>query len=297
MRDSLQVWRSERHEVRRLAERSGPEDLFLIPAPGASSKPSWPLEPPQGADLFARFAELLGPDGSFADRVVEFADQHGMLGSGAGAVVWLAAEDGQSQAWTGERVRTWATEAAWMHRCVRLWDLLRERDLDGLRACIKWSTDAKSVKFGRAGGVLVGDGPATPWVVPELGGGVLIPTSCTIASTTVFPEDFQTLPTRDVLEAGWVYLLRVLNERLAGRVGVRLVRDRPGAEVSRFVLSPAGLLGGLWLQFAEAVDGNRTWRQCRHCRKRFEDKRRANKPQVYCSATCRVGAHRARKRG
>jgi hypothetical protein len=58
-------------------------------------------------------------------------------------------------------------------------------------------------------------------------------------------------------------------------------------------LVPTSLSGCLWLQFASAVDGNRTYRRCAGCGRWLE-----HSPQVaradrkFCSDSCKASAHR-----
>ena len=63
------------------------------------------------------------------------------------------------------------------------------------------------------------------------------------------------------------------------------------------VLQPQSLLGGLWLQFAAAVDSNKTFVKCRQCGVRFEvspDRSGKRRSARFCSDRCRVAHYRDR---
>jgi hypothetical protein len=66
----------------------------------------------------------------------------------------------------------------------------------------------------------------------------------------------------------------------------------------RLHLKPETLLGALWLQFAQAISGNKAFRQCVVCGTWYElDSETARKKKNYCSDACRSKAYRDRKLG
>jgi hypothetical protein len=68
----------------------------------------------------------------------------------------------------------------------------------------------------------------------------------------------------------------------------------PGQPLLRLV--PTTLIGGLWLQFAEAVAQNKNYARCKMCSKWFEVSRpKVRKTRVYCSDVCKTKAYLERK--
>jgi len=72
----------------------------------------------------------------------------------------------------------------------------------------------------------------------------------------------------DCLMPAKYYLQKIANQQLKARVSPQQLwnvrRERPEALVLFFV--PQSLLGLMWLQLAEAVNGNRAYRQCSACK-------------------------------
>jgi hypothetical protein len=72
-----------------------------------------------------------------------------------------------------------------------------------------------------------------------------------------------------------------------------------GSELRRFSihLSPSGLSGCLWLQFALAVEGDKSYQQCGECRTWFEvgGNRTARSDKKFCTPTCKANHHRKAK--
>lgn len=105
----------------------------------------------------------------------------------------------------------------------------------------------------------------------------------------------------DPLPAGWAMLGRYLSfSQLRGRGDVdprlemRPTKDRPLA----LQIVAGTQLGALWLQFAQAVDGDRDYRSCATCGQWFElDPAIARTNRRYCSDACRSKAYRTRKEG
>jgi hypothetical protein len=60
----------------------------------------------------------------------------------------------------------------------------------------------------------------------------------------------------------------------------------------RLQRKPDNLLSAMWLQFAKAVEGNKTYAECAHCRKEFEiaSSEGSRRDKKYCSNSCRARA-------
>jgi hypothetical protein len=90
-------------------------------------------------------------------------------------------------------------------------------------------------------------------------------------------------------------LLDAINEHLQGKFNFGLtVGD--GTRRSWFSIHPKSLEAAVWLQFAQAVLGNKEFRECEACGTPFEvslDAFRTNR--TLCSSACKARAHRMRR--
>jgi hypothetical protein len=74
-------------------------------------------------------------------------------------------------------------------------------------------------------------------------------------------------------------------------MGLAQMLDRPQLRVI-----PNSLIGAMWWQFAMAVDGNRSYRQCGACRKWYEIAGQAGRTdKLFCSESCKARAHRKKQ--
>jgi hypothetical protein len=86
----------------------------------------------------------------------------------------------------------------------------------------------------------------------------------------------------------------IVDKQLLGSVSPRLESvQRGGLELA---VVPLTLRGVLWLQFAQAVSGNKEFRTCRTCREWFKvSPESARTNRQFCSEACRSRAYRGRK--
>jgi hypothetical protein len=99
-----------------------------------------------------------------------------------------------------------------------------------------------------------------------------------------------------ILQYARVMLAAMVNAHVAERIDTMLLPDPDTRRPVLFTL-PNTLIGALWLQVAQAIDGHKQFRRCEFCRSWFElapDKARADK--LYCSQACRSSAYRRRER-
>ncbi len=104
----------------------------------------------------------------------------------------------------------------------------------------------------------------------------------------------------DSLTAAKHYLRELVSGRMRGRVSPELRWDykanRPHSLVLQFV--PTDLLGAMWLQLAEALNGGKGYRQCRGCKNWIlisrEDAGNRSSRQT-CSNACRMKVYGERK--
>ena len=98
-----------------------------------------------------------------------------------------------------------------------------------------------------------------------------------------------------VREALWL-LRELINAGIKGRLlepefSIDIVQGD-----CRFKFSPDSLIGLLWYQLAQAVEGNEEFRQCDDCTTWFRVAPQvARKSRLYCSDACRSRAYRKRK--
>jgi hypothetical protein len=102
----------------------------------------------------------------------------------------------------------------------------------------------------------------------------------------------------DVLMPASFLVQRWVNRHLEGNASPQLRYDvRSGKRVIQIV--PENLLAAMWLQFAQAIAGNRTYRACKECGRWFEisvegDGFRINR--LFCSDACKSRDYRRGKR-
>jgi hypothetical protein len=175
----------------------------------------------------------------------------------------------------GERPDKWFKEIAAMNRLLKILDPPRGSDSTKRRfqQRIRWT--ANQVIY--------------EWRTDE---GEVIDV---IASEEERPQQFALLQKANLREILRYYLARSINERLAAhRVKVQLFPDSPSERVGLRIV-PETLIGFLWLQFAKAVEGGRSYRRCEDCSKWFEFGGQSSRSDKrFCSDTCRVRNGRKR---
>jgi hypothetical protein len=99
----------------------------------------------------------------------------------------------------------------------------------------------------------------------------------------------------DLVGAGLLAMMRIVDEWLWGGLGLRLDEDmRTGRPVLRHW--PGNLADALWFQFTTAVSESRRYRKCAECQSWFEiPLRGARISKEYCSNACRSAAYRRRQ--
>jgi len=185
-----------------------------------------------------------------------------------------------------ESLGRWEDSARAMRECVRLWRLIRNRDLNRLRRHIRWESDEAglSVRFhgpvNAEAGSPEDDTPENPVV---------------IASAAVRPEVFRRLTPDDIVQPALFFIQHEINEHLAGNIDARVLWDA-AAKAMRLNFVPRDLLSGLWLQFASAFTGNKDFDSCPECGEWFEvSANAARKSRRYCSDNCKTKAYQERK--
>jgi hypothetical protein len=101
----------------------------------------------------------------------------------------------------------------------------------------------------------------------------------------------------DPAKAALSVVRMLADARISKHIETRL-RFRAKSSRLNISLVPTNLIGALWLQFAVAVDGLKSFNQCAHCGASFEvsrDPRTGKRSDaLFCSSRCRVGHYRDR---
>jgi hypothetical protein len=271
--------------------RSKP-DAYLVPFTGTGARLVKPLE---ATGLFRDFAQLEKTE----TAMLTFANDYGMLAAGSDVILVSPPHFAQHSIATYTRVREkqslkiiplaessdfWANQINAMHRAVQLWDAVSSTDPQReLRRFIEWP-DKTCVRY-RSGSKASGD-----WMEEW------------IAATVHFPELLARLEYPDLVQPAWRQLQRLVNRHLVEFAPCpQLLWDN--GKLPLFT-QPQNLIGGMWLQFARAIGGDRQYRTCPGCGHWFEvgGGRKRSDAQT-CSPTCRqrknrnpVGRARTRKR-
>ena len=220
--------------------------------------------------LFLTFAEL----GSTEEEILRFTSLHGWLGIREEITV----ERGSLA--EGEPLSKWVRAIADMRSACELLEAIQGKDLKSLR---KWIEEEEI------------DGPFS---------------NHSVAFQRKFPDigvklwfriigrepDSALLRKGDFLRAGRVLMQRIANDQLDAHTSARVLMDEEKGQQGLYV-NPANLLGALWVQFSESIDGGRTKRRCEQCRAWMllaPDTSRSDR--AYCSDSCRVSAYRDRKK-
>jgi hypothetical protein len=252
-----------------LVDYKPPANLFLIFANTACTE--------EGIQQFANHYGLLGLAGE-AEGAVKLALKSWPQAS---VSLKLAGADGQpSRALgTGELLSAWQRQLQELREAAHLWSAIREAESgDGtkLARCVQWPrkdfvyydshpelpipTDAQ----------LLGIRPAAQRgrVAPAVRDDDTLRSIAVIASTRLNSEWLKLFRVGDCQMPGKYYLQKTVNEHLKNRVSPHLLwnvrRNRPHSLGLFFV--PENLLGLMWLQLAQAINGNKQYRQCLACK-------------------------------
>jgi hypothetical protein len=277
------------------------------------------------ADLFLTFANTACTE--YGMR--QFADQFGLLGlvgenEGAVKVVLksdpevsvglrLESADGNRRGvmGTGELLSAWQRQLQELRQAVNLWSAVREAE-SGDGACL-----ARCVLWPRENFVYYDSHPDLPIPPPyaQLFGLRSAARSArvaaairdddtrrsiaVIASAQLNSEWLKLFRVGDCLMPAKYYLQKSVNENLRNRVSPQLLwnvrRSRPHGLALFFV--PQSLIGLMWLQLAQAVNGNRQYRQCLACKtwmliSRETAGKRSSRSS--CSNACRMKVYYSR---
>ena len=233
-------------------------------------------------DLFLKFASV---DANADAEMLSFANSYGLLGGGPRWIEPAPKQKGSEPTTvTGEVRSHWQEHLNRMKAAVTLWRAIQGEDSSVLASCIHW----------RSRNHVIYDWPpsselTTPWS-----------THATIASPGINPHLLERFEHGEVLKPARLYLQEVVNHSLAELVAPRLLWKAPDRNEMGLFLVPSTLIGGLWLQLADAIAGFQKFRLCENesCRKPMlvaaeGSGYRTNRKT--CSNACRIRLYSGRK--
>jgi hypothetical protein len=260
-------------------------------------------------NLFLIFADT--PDTK--EGIKRFADQYGLLDLGQrdGAVMLpVGAAYGSPKKrplGTGELLSAWQHEVREMRQAVNLWSALREAqsgDMTKLSRHIQWPRSNFVYYDNHPDRPIPAEarllGIAGPRRSVENNGEDAFRTIAAIASEALNPEWLKLFRVGDCLMPAKYYLQKVVNQHLKTRVSPQLlwnVRSNRRDNLSLFFV-PRNLLGLMWLQLAEAINGNRQYRQCVACKTWMVISHEgvgSRSSRFTCSDACRMKVYYGRK--
>lgn len=218
--------------------------------------------PLENSALFLEFAETEPTK----EGIVKFASDYGLLGSDIQTEIYLEGDI----PYTGELETSWSKEILLMKEAVDLWELARKGET---KAISQYETklDYRSLY----------SKPST------IGGGF---------RRANLSEDGQWLNPHDVIRSTYNHIQHIINLKLENRVTPALLWLKGQSNKLSLQYDFPGLVGILWLQFAQAVAENRKFRSCEKCGTRFAltpQEARTNKR--YCTDSCKFKAYREKK--
>ncbi len=245
--------------------------------------------------LFRSFAELEFQDEGPAceEHVRRFADQYGVLG--IGFLVQLP--DGQAR--YGEELVAWYREGSLMHHAMKVWDALQADDIPTLE---RWFTST-TTKLYSVGTFSPDDGwpsmvnldPTLRYISDEAASQFRHLSAIQETDPSDHWPDWPTGPVQWAMS----YLRRWVNQQLEVHTSGRLqyAPFSPDHAPLQIAIIPKNLLGGLWLQFAGAIERELRRGRCAECGTWFRVKPKGNRSNTrFCQDYCRVKANRRWKR-
>lgn len=260
--------------------------------------------------LFRIFAETPPTE----EGILTFAAQYGGLGREAAIRILLSdiADANTPNPWGwGEPFERWQEEIHTMQRVVSLWDKVQAGDRAGLARHIHWRPgDEKGEQ-----GVLYASWHHLPRSIEaqvdaetaarlfafglrKHSGDVPLPAEGKFYTAWIVrPGEQHRFRLGDLGQPALWYVQKYINQYLTERTSIapRLLWDPEMTQLELYFV-PTSLLGSLWLQFAQAIAGNKSYHQCEYCGKTFEVSLEGSRPtRLYCSDACRFKAYRKRQ--
>jgi hypothetical protein len=242
---------------------------------------------------------------------LEFANQYGLLGGDVEVPIPLPIQDHKRYAWmnsritaqgevkytfgTGEPLASWAKEILDMRQALELWKMVQKEDQDGLARHIKWRGCSNIQYIATTEDLAQWSGAQGEDFIPLVERNDKFWKVENIVNNDCRSYLIDHAKKGDLMKPAMYFIQEWVNDHLAGRVSPRLLWDPGDDEPLSLYEVPHSLIGALWLQFAQAIHGQKKFRLC-ECGTRFEvAPDTARKDKVFCSDACRARAYRRRK--
>ena len=242
--------------------------------------------PLQESALFITFANLKPQP----EEILEFANQYGLLGEEKRIYGTRFSQ--------GETLGFWEGQIQAMKKAWDLWNRTEQEDMEGLARHIHWFKDSD----GRDGVAYTAQllGKEVAAAVSKVGFKRAADkfSAEIIASAFYQSHRLEMMHPGDVIVPAKYYVQKVINKHLEKRVSPKILWDVRRQPVKlRLFHMPESLIGALWLQFAQAVHGDKKFYYCDQCGSAFELDPRigAKRGRKFCSNACRSKALRNRQ--
>lgn len=217
------------------------------------------------------------------EGLLAFANRYGWLGNTRVTVYDPKLQvSGQIPHRSGEVWPAWVDAVKSLHLAVRLWEMARAGDTAGLAQHVRWVDDDLVYCFSDPQWMKAGiEGPLPPgercWYIRR---------SMEAEWLNCSPGDL-VAPARNCVQME-------MNQKLRD-IGAQLLWNRSRTR-QELCFVPPHLLAAVWLQFAQAVDGNKGYRSCEQCGRWFElSPKMARADKLFCTSACRSRAARGRQ--
>ncbi|MDH5327986.1 MAG: hypothetical protein OEZ68_11980 [Gammaproteobacteria bacterium] len=252
------VWRDARKDME---GNTSMEPYLTLKKPLTDQRMYEPLTKKSG--LFRTFASLRPTKSEIAN----FANRYGMLGGDVDA--FIVPDASPSPVEVGESLSKWKNEIILMKNALTLWDFAMLNDRKGLAQHIVWEgTGMIKCRMTRFRGC--------------------------VASRELRAHLLEKFALGDLVKPALYQVNLFINESIKSRVTLRNMWDQDYKHHNLHAL-PNGLIGALWLQFANAFNGTKQFRQC-SCGEWFEiSPPITRKTRKHCSSACKQKAYRSKK--
>ena len=206
--------------------------------------------------------------------ILSFANTYGVLG-GRSMDIEVPREGGRVEQRTGEPLDYWQDEILDLRFLYNVWIALNKQDIESLSSL----------------GELIGN---VFWRRDEY-----MPWYSSTDSTDSLPRVHK--PSERVT---WIEMSKGAREHLCQEVSRRLekwvspkLQASEDATADLLLFAPSNLIGAIWLQFAQAINGAKNWKQCPGCNMFFEVAKWATRSdRKTCSVKCRQRLSRKNKK-
>jgi hypothetical protein len=222
------------------------------------------------------------PQSSTSISIREFADKYGLLTTGE---LIRFPESAHNYAY-GEARDVWEREIERARRVLNVWNMVKEeRNHKELKKVICWETQ-DAVFYDETG----------KWDRNEKGD---YDPGALARWEPISHYGVTTLKKGEVERAAWCYVRQHVNVQLAQHVTARFEVETHHPFRCGVVFMPSSLLGAMWLQFAQLIEGQGEYRKCLYCRRPFAVgvwPKTPNPKRRYCKDSCRVLAFQREQR-